>query len=338
MKKRFTHSQISQIFVYSCTVIILLLLFITWYKVQFNTPDVWTILNEAELPQQFPLSAESREQLMENSDLHFKYHNSLTTELSLLIAGMGILLTFAAFYIQYLFNMRQKADLSRERFENQYFHLLDVSRGICQNIYIQNVGKGKNAFHYMFYEYKAIYFMVLKDKIIKDLSPESINRFAFKIFLNGVSQGFLPEVGDDIVDQTKLKQFVDTLLEKQKDSEEHGEAGRVDKGVKYLMDYRCRRIKYFDGHRMRLVHYFNYIMLILNHIEANSDEDEDLDTMSYLCGELTEHETGLLYAFVMYRKSNGCDKYCNLVEMLLEKSETAHKFKFDSRDFITRLA
>lgn len=337
MKKfRVSSNAFSHIFVYGCSVLILILLFFTWWEVHFNTPKVWSILNETELPSMFPLSGESREQLLENSDVHFKYHNSITTVLSLLIAAVGILLTFAAFYIQYLFNYRQKVDLSKERFENQFFHLLDVSRDICHNTYIPNVGNGKIAFHYMFYEYKAIYNLILKRGLIKNNHPEIVNKVAFCIFINGVSYGFKPDIDPKLIDDSSLNSFVDNLLELQAQSEAHGENGTVDSGVTYIMDYRRRHIKYFDGHRVRLIHYFNYILLILNHIsESEKDKDKrDMDMMMYLCGELSEHELGLLYAYVYYRNDWDNNKYAPLLERLLLNSETIYKFKFDSPGFI----
>lgn len=336
MKLRISSNNFSQILVYGCCALIFVLLLFTWWELHFKTPKIWTVLDETGLPSKFPLSEASREQLIENSDIHFKYHNSLTTVLSLIIAALGILLTFAAFYIQYVFNYRQKVDLSKERFENQFFHLLDVSRDICQNIYIPNVGKGKLAFHYMFYEYKAIYNLILKRGILKTNDPEIINKVAFCIFINGVSYGFKPDIDSELIDEDVLVDLVDHLLKLQANSEGHGENGIVDSGVVYIKDYKERHIKYFDGHRLRLIHYFNYILLILNHIyESEKDKNKrDMDMMMYLCGELSEHELGLLYSYTYYRKDWDNDKYGFLLERLLLNSETIHKFKFDTPGFI----
>lgn len=336
MKNKIPVSSVSQILVYSCSVIVILLLLFTWYEIQFNTPNVWTMLSETELPKKFPLSESSRGELIENSDIHFKYHNSLITVLSVTIAALGVMLTFAAFYIQYLFNARQKEDLSKERFENQYFHLLDVLRDICQNIYIPNVGKGKIAFHYMFYEYKAIYNMVANKHILKNNDPVSINNFSFKIFIDGVSPGFIPKFSETIIDPADLNSFIEHLLDKQWQSENNGINGISDSGIRYIMDYRGKRIKYFDGHRLRLVHYFNYMLLILKYIIENEIENEskELNMMDYLSGELTEHEMGLFYAYIKCY-DNKCDgKSVQMMERLLETSLTVDKYKFDNPEFI----
>ncbi len=95
--------------------------------------------------------------MQDHPDLIFYVHQAKTNTQNLLLAGIGIFLTFIAFYIQYVFNVRQKKDLSLERFENQYFHFLDVYRDIVNTTALKNVGKGKIVFHYMFYEYKALY-------------------------------------------------------------------------------------------------------------------------------------------------------------------------------------
>lgn len=294
------------------------------------------MLNESSLPTRFPLSEESREHLIENSDVHFKYHNSIITVLSLIIAAAGILVTFAAFYIQYLFNYRQKVDLSKERFENQFFHLLDVLRDICSNIYVPNVGKGKIAFHYMFYEYKALYNIIKERHLIPTNDPELINQVAFCFFLNGVSVGFKPDLRPIHINDEILTKLVDHLLDLQNKSELHGNDGIVDSGIRYIMDYRRRHIKYFDGHRIRIIHYFNYILLIFNHIyEKEKDKDTlDMDMNMYFYGELTEHELGLLYAYLAYRNDKDDEKYKSYVERILLNSDISYKLKFDSKDFI----
>ncbi|MBO5456486.1 MAG: hypothetical protein J6A20_08220 [Muribaculaceae bacterium] len=336
MKNKVPTSSVSQILVYSCSAIVILLLLFTWYEVQFNTPNVWTMLSETELTKKFPLSENTRDELIENSDIHFKYHNSLITVLSVTIASLGVMLTFAAFYIQYLFNARQKEDLSKERFENQYFHLLDVLRDICQNIYVLNVGKGKIAFHYMFYEYKAIYNMVVRKGILKDNDPASINSFSFKIFIDGVSPGFIPEFNESIINKANLNSFIEHLLDKQSQSENNGINGISDSGVRYIMDYRGKRIKYFDGHRLRLVHYFNYMLLILKYITENEIEDDgkELNMMDYLRGELTEHEMGLFYAYIKCYEDKCSNESIRRVERLLDTSLIVNKYKFDNSKFI----
>lgn len=337
IKKQYFKNNWSHLIVYGCSGLIFLLLLFTLLEIHINTPKIWTTLNESSLPSRFPLSEESREYLLENSDIHFKYHNSIITVFSLIIAAAGILLTFAAFYIQYVFNYRQKVDLSKERFENQFFHLLDVSRDICHNIYIPNVGKGKLAFHYMFYEYKAIYNLIHELELINTNDPEIINKVAFCIFINGVSRGFKPDINSEMIDNKKLESMITHLLDLQANSEMHGEGAIIDSGIRYLRDYKGRHIKYFDGHRSRLIHYFNYIFLILSHIsEKRKDKTtRDMDMMIYFCGEFTEHELGLLYAYIHYCNNEYKDNYEHHIEHLLQYSDIVHKLKFDSKDFIS---
>ena len=55
---------------------------------------------------QFPLENTLPEENLVNGDLHLKYHQSFLTLLSVAIALFAAGLTFAAFYIQYIFNKK----------------------------------------------------------------------------------------------------------------------------------------------------------------------------------------------------------------------------------------
>ena len=85
----------------------------------------------------------------------------------ILVAIAGVFFTTIAFFAQYAFNRNQKIDLSQERLENNYSHLLDILRMIRRDVEIPFVGKGSVALHYMFYEYKAIYNLFSKLKFRK---------------------------------------------------------------------------------------------------------------------------------------------------------------------------
>lgn len=64
----------------------------------------------------------------------------------------SIYVTFLAFWIQYKFNSAQKTDLDKERFEHNFFSYLDVLMRQEQSCTLDNVGFGKQVFHYMFYD------------------------------------------------------------------------------------------------------------------------------------------------------------------------------------------
>lgn len=336
MKSRTFLSVINTWIIPVCSILILILLIFTWYRVHTESPLAWSVLDEKELSDRFPLGVNTRQQLIENTDVRFKYHNSLTTVLSLTIALGSMLLTFAAFYIQYVFNLRQKNDLSEERFENQYFQLLDIYRNISISTTLAHVGSGKVAFHYMFYEYKALFYLVSNSKILDNPSTEDVNAFTFKLFIDGVSPGFTHQAVVSETNADETEKLISLLLGKQDESEKHGRDGATDSGVKYIMDYRGRNIKIFDGHRPRLTHYFNYVSLILNHISDN--KERHLSMLKYFVSELTEHEVGLIYAYARYRAYASPDKKDKfpLLDRIFKilDSDSTHKFKFDSGAFI----
>lgn len=95
----------------------------------------------------------------------------------ILVAIAGVFFTTIAFFAQYAFNRNQKIDLSQERLENNYSHLLDILRMIRRDVEIPFVGKGSVALHYMFYEYKAIYNLFSKDKYLtNNMKDDKLNK------------------------------------------------------------------------------------------------------------------------------------------------------------------
>ena len=227
-----------------------------------------------------------------------------------IVAIIGALLTFAAFYVQYDYNSKQNKDIVQERYENQLFHLLDVYRDICHNTSIRNVGSGKVVFHYMFYEYKAIFNIIKKSKdILAEITKqddETINYIAFTYFINGVSANMNDTTIDETIITEKGKtELRDRLLSYQQESEAYDEQ-HPESGVEYLKDYRHNKIKYFDGHRLRFIPYIKYISLIVSFISgAKCSNDSDV---KYLTNEQTDHEIGLIYAY------NGFLKYQQPIE------------------------
>ncbi len=331
------------------TILILLLLLIC-IGICTSYSDFMQTIEQINMRSEFPISGTTHSEQIENSDLHFKYHGHILTILSVVIAFIAAILTFAAFYIQYNFNKSQHNDLARERCENQFFHLMDVYRDMCKSNTLQGVGNNKVLFHYMFYEYKALFYL-LKNKIIKNSEtaiPDLIhfvNENAFNLFINGVSENFsltcLSKEYSNILDAESIKK---ELLNYQKSSLYHGIDKTIDAGVVYLSDYKGNHIKYFDGHRVRLIPYFNFIFLILEFIATNKEAQQaSFDALKYLITELSEHEIGLIYAYSkhkLYKESSKSNlKLDNLLNRIFESLpiDTSDKFKFDKKGFISTL-
>lgn len=180
--------------------------------------------------------------------------------------------TFLAFWIQYKFNSAQKTDLDKERFEHNFFSYLDVLMRQEQGCALENVGFGKQVFHYMFYEYKAIYNIVHTGKYLKavtDLTERRNEEFnlCYSIFINGVSKGSTYRLNKEVAEACKpdVLSLNRKLLNIQKEIL-NGERKRYPK---YLRDYERQRIKMFDGHRLRLISYFRMSCMVLQYINTS---------------------------------------------------------------------
>lgn len=242
-----------------------------------------------------------------DNDMHNLLLNLYQTRINVgnwIVAIIGTVLTFIAFYVQYEYNSRQKEDIVQERYESKLFHLLDVYRAICHNTSIRNVGSGKVAFHYMFYEYKAI-FNIIKNSgdILEQINKqdnETINYIAFTYFINGVSANKIDTTIEEAIITKEGKEILKgKLLSYQRESEAYDDQHNED-GVEYLKDYRHNKIKYFDGHRLRFIPYIKYVSLIVSFI--SDTKCTNVNDIKYLTNEQTDHEIGLIYAYNGYLK------------------------------------
>lgn len=326
--------------IYCLTILFFGFITYTWYHIHIHTSHVCAVLDNLDITSIPYIVADSvRSTLNNNDDFIFKYHQSKTSTTNLLIAIMGIIVTFTAFYIQYKFNERQKHDLTSERFENQYFHFLDVYRDICNSTSLANVGRGKVVFHYMFYEYKALYRIIqiyVRENISQEWDYERLNNLAFTFFINGISRDILLSLSDPDITRDQQIKIQDMLFCYQTASELHGSNGKTDNGVTYLTDYMTKHIKYFDGHRFRLIPYFKYVFMIIDYIMNLTDltEKQKVEKLKYFLCEMSEHEIGLIYAYTHYSSID--EKYTPYLDILFSElpQNMAHKFLFDSDNFI----
>jgi hypothetical protein len=303
--------------------------------------------------EQVPYFNKGLEQQKINYDALIKLYQSRRTNISWMIALFGATMTFLAFWVQTRANINQKEDIEKERYENKLFHLLDVYRDICHNTKIEKAGEGKVAFHYMFYEYKAIYFIIDndEDKNIKaeikncqhDPSDSNlINYLAFTYFINGVTANKIDtSIKENVITDLGKRLIRDKLLELQEKSEKKYWT-KIDDSPNYLCDYSQKQIKFFDGHRPRFIPYIKYIELILDFISKNIDKSKDGNDSSikFLIKEQTDHEIGLIYAYNKYVEYRDNIVQDELREQLWEKMyndispDMVYKFKFDNPYFI----
>lgn len=169
------------------------------------------------------------------------------------IAVCSAYITFLAFWVQYTYNKRQKTDLFQERFENNLFSYLDMLIRQEESCRMESIGNGKQVFHYMFYEYKAIYNIVHKGDYLKAVTNSEERKkeernLSFSIFINGVSEDSTYRLNKEVTDICKPKVLLlnKELLQIQKEIM----TGKRVEYPKYLRDYEGQKIKLFDGHRL----------------------------------------------------------------------------------------
>ena len=222
-------------------------------------------------------------------------------------------LTFLAFHEQYRANEKATKDLEKERFEGKFYNFLSLLNTLEINTNIPHVGNYKQAFHFMFYEYKAIAVLIYRklgspslevvsnnmqdpmgvrddEEIVKDIRTE-ILKDAFSIFINGVSKSATSRMKEYVDGSETLNDY---FLELQ-----HLYSKPKNGSVPYLDDYTTTNIKLFDGHRLRLISFFRLICKILELIYGDGGDEKEI-YLSTLLSLLSEHQIALLKILYEY--------------------------------------
>lgn len=230
-----------------------------------------------------------------------------------IIAGI---LTFMAFHEQYRANDEAKKDLEKERFESKFYNFLSLLNNLEINTTIPHVGNYKQAFHFMFYEYKAIAVLIYRklgrptfdvpktemldsvrvredgDGMVADVRAEILKE-AFNIFINGVSRTATSRMKEYVDGSESMNDYfleLQYLYKKPKNP-----------NVPYLGDYETIDIKLFDGHRLRLISFFRLVCKIIEFIYQDGGDDKEI-YLSTLLSLLSEHQIALLKLLYVYDK------------------------------------
>lgn len=234
------------------------------------------------------------------------------------LTSLAVILTYHAFMAQHhannkqeKWNKEQRNDLIKDRFENKLFHFIDLlsqQESMCK---IEEVGEGKQAFHFMFYEFKAILYYVMKADIYNGDQKEKWEFYlTYYIFINGASESAIDRLLSDIPEMCKNCQqgSIDDLNTLLLDEQRIGMKGK--KSIYMLTDYKKKKIKYFDGHRLRLIPFYRHLCMIIQYIYEDDAPNTLKDKVFYLhiiCSQLSEHELALL--LIMYTFGDK-ERYC----------------------------
>ena len=227
-----------------------------------------------------------------------------------IIAGY---LTFLAFHEQSKANKESAEDLKKERFESKFYNFLSLLNNLEINTTIPNVGNYKQAFHFMFYEYKAIAVLIYRKLGSPNIITDAINdmsgiredgytttftkdyimKEAFGIFINGVSTSSTSRLSEYLNGSEDLNGYF-LKLQKYYNVKQHPH-------VPYLDDYNTCKIKLFDGHRLRLISFFRLVCKIIELIYEDGGENKEL-YLSTLLSLLSEHQIALMKLIYIYDK------------------------------------
>lgn len=225
------------------------------------------------------------------------------------IAIAAAILTFLAFYIQYLANQDIRNQFKIQQFESQFYEMLRIHGSNVQEMDIANEIKGRKCFMRMFYEFEFIYLSLYeihethKERMSWNYSKEELSDFAYKVFFFGIGS-ISNRVINNIIDETHqpLIELLIAKLEIIQNNYELKTAGSKKVAVPFEDDTTIFTLEIFyfpfDGHSTRLGHYYRHLFQTVSYI-ANSEVITDrLDKYKYLKlvrAQLSNHEQLLLY-------------------------------------------
>ena len=255
--------------------------------------------------------------------------------LGIMIAFLAAISTFCAFFVQFLYNKKQRNDTALERAESCMMNQIQIYRDIVHSLEIdKNSFKEKNILSFHFYEFKSIYHYVTaffgkKYGAIYEHPSERSLFIAMELFLTGLNKGTGEKADwefnerlhmiDPTIKMEDLTDFSKNLgliracyLQRRnglfvnsdrarKVSNLESEPGRI----LFISPrtYKGYVIDVYQGHLKELVTYFKHIGLILSTIESlyeNKEYDMEKIAVSNCAlfgAQLSYHESGLLYAY-----------------------------------------
>lgn len=228
------------------------------------------------------------------------------------IAIAAAILTFLAFWVQYKANEQQRKDIVLERFENRFFKYIDIYNQITNDIDIQPIGKNKQAFHFIFYEYQSLFYLIQKKYESCHNSSytekiEEISALTISFIMCGVTNNTNNKIKKEFSEKFKEKfilECINMVSSLQKvNAKDLKTTNNISKLVLY-QNYKsqCKNIKWFWGLRTYLIVYVKTINSIIELIEDMSEKDDNEKEKlaekyyNYLYTQMSEHEIGLLYA------------------------------------------
>jgi len=225
------------------------------------------------------------------------------------IGSAAVIVTFAAFYIQYAFNLKQnkiikkqRQEYAKDKFDRKFSELLKIQVENVREFNIDNRIYGRKTFVHMLNELKIIHKVVNFYCGIPDQNfiTNIFNRedFAYMIFFNGLdvetNYDFLYQNLNDVEKQI-LKNVFHKLFEIQLN---------YIKNKKDILVYKDDVIGFiefsyypFDGHSHRLGHYYRNLHNFIEIIDKEKiiSYHEKKQYVDLIRAQLSDYEQALLY-------------------------------------------
>lgn len=242
---------------------------------------------------------------------------------------------------------KQNSTLLLEQFENNYFSFMNILFRNEDQCSIEGIGAGKKAFHFMFYEYKAICYLLqgevkehYSDKIIDKMSLKGL---AYNFFINGVVDSLTNRIKEENktnLTAEDLEKINKILLAKQEEVANKENIQHIIMPM-YIQDYKPG-ITIFDGHRLRLTPYFRVVCTCIEYLYETLEPKEDSKQFEFyrnaFISHFSEHELALLLIIYEFASTDtkefitnvdGVKKFFECVKTQFLKTHTMNVYEDD---------
>lgn len=243
-----------------------------------------------------------------------------------IISFFGIILTFMAFYIQYVFNeiqtkvfrkQQETSDLQHnqlilQQFESNYFQLLNLHRENVLEMHYRDVDS-----RYVFLKMMGQLFEVFerldqKFDFQKELSNQDLINIGYIIFYYG-----LEEEVEDVLKTKFLKKYpqrFERLYDTINDLRQRPNPNEKYKQYKF----------YYNGHQSRLGHYFRHLYKTISFVDQNDFliDQQKMNYIDIIKAQLSNHEQSILFFFAIsdlgtqWKQTNDLITKYNLIQNL----------------------
>ena len=269
-----------------------------------------------------------------------------------LVALLGAVITFLAFWVQFRANeiqkkaiaeqeqstKKQETDLARERFESKFYKQIEILKSNIDEIQVGQTTVGRKSFIAFFNELKFIYHVVNNhyNKIFyptfhEEISEEAIYNIAYLIFFFGIGPNSSLLVSSFLSGKL-LRFFENSSTDIQTNQVMWGSERK--KGLPIAVEtpdgYFTLDIRYMpgNGHTSKLSHYIRHLFQTVKFVDLADNDvisgEMKYDYISILRSQLSPHEQLFVFynAISMLGKpwietSNYLKKYCFIKSALV---------------------